>query len=133
MNTVYLAGPITGCSYEEIYEWREAFTLLWDGNVINPAPSIVFGVMPIPMKDEEIVNRDLRNIEMADVILARCYKASPGTSMEIFHAYRLGRPVVVWTRDVDSLSPWIRHHADRFVLSLRAAITECKKFADPTN
>ena len=63
------------------------------------------------------VERDLADIERCDVLIAYLPKLSAGACMELFHAKRKGKKVIV-VSEMDCLSPWIVVHADRILRSL---------------
>ena len=94
---IYLAGPITGCNEAQIHRWRDEvkakyakyFTFIdptrpWDGNAIGQDKS-----------PHEIVEADLRGIELADGMLVNMWRESIGASIGMVHAHRAGKPVVV--------------------------------------
>lgn len=60
----------------------------------------------------EIVMRDLLDIQRSDVVLAEMRSDDYnyiGTSSEIFYAHSIGKPVVLWTTDKYKLHPWLVH------------------------
>ena len=57
------------------------------------------------------IQRDLNDIELCDVIIVFLPRLSAGACMELFHAKRKGKKVVV-VSDMNSLSPWILSHSD---------------------
>lgn len=120
MSLVYLAGPINAASDAEAYGWRvRAKRVL--------ARAGIDCTLPVDFRGREdenataIVERDLADIARADLLLAYCWQASVGTSMEIRHAAaELRKPViVVASRPV---SPWLRYHATELHPTLDAAI-----------
>jgi len=111
MTTVYLAGPINGCSDEGASGWRDAF--------MADRPHLEF---LDPMRrdyrgreDEsvnEIVEGDIADIYACDVFLANCWQVSWGTAMEIFFAHDIGKKVILVIPEGTRISPWLRYHSD---------------------
>ena len=123
---VYLIGPITGCSYEECVNWREAVkTALEQGgryHCLNPmrAEKHLFGSKKISQADDEkpgatghdIVRRghyDACRSEVAFVNLLGATRVSIGSVMEIAWAFDRGAHVVV------CMEPTGNPHEDVFV------------------
>jgi nucleoside 2-deoxyribosyltransferase len=63
---------------------------------------------------EDFVARDLADAERCDVVVAYLPKLSAGACMELFHAKRKGKKVIV-VSDLACLSPWIVVHSDKIV------------------
>ena len=116
---VYLCGPINGCTDAECNDWREAVTAHFP-EAINPMIRDYRGVEDVAYR--EIVDLDKRDVRIADVILVNYDKPSVGTSMEVFYAWTLGKPVIVWCDSSARVSPWMRYHCTKFVHSLKDAI-----------
>ena len=57
----------------------------------------------------EIVEGDKEDIKTADIVLANCWKPSAGTSIEVYFAWQLFKPVVSVVGG--RVSPWIRYHS----------------------
>jgi nucleoside 2-deoxyribosyltransferase len=104
--TVYLAGPIEGCTDEEIFIWRnEAKDLLFDG---------VRGISPTRMElldPSAVITQNYMDIKTCDVVLAylpKCIsdrRCSYGTICEVAWAYSHQTPVVIVSDD-----PYIHEH-----------------------
>lgn len=113
MKTVYLAGPIAGCTDKEAFGWRNHFKDLVDRDSIS-----VFD--PAKLRDyrgkEEknfgyIVESDKKDIMASNILLANVWQNSVGTSMEILFAWEQGK-VVILVADKDRvLSPWYLYHS----------------------
>lgn len=116
---VYLCGPINGCTDAECNDWREAVTAHFP-EAINPMIRDYRGVEDVAYR--EIVDLDKRDVRIADVILVNYDKPSVGTSMEVFYAWTLGKPVIVWCDPSARVSPWMRYHCTKFVHTLEDAI-----------
>lgn len=115
---LYLCGPINGCTDEECKDWREEVKRFFP-NAIDPMVRDYRG-----REDEcvnEIVELDKLDIQNSDVLLVNYDKPSVGTSMEVFYAWTLQTPVIVWCKAGTKISPWLRYHATEIVYSLSAA------------
>lgn len=121
---IYLAGPINGCTDEECNDWRamvrREFSLKLCAKSLDPMRRDYRG-----KEDEsvnEIVQLDKLDVERCDMILAACPKPSVGTSMEIFYAWTLGKPVYAVVPDGAPVSPWLRYHSTRICSTFEEAI-----------
>jgi nucleoside 2-deoxyribosyltransferase len=122
---VYLAGPIENCTKAEVEEWREYATIELDKmgyDVLNPIDKNYRELTD--RDDREIVEENKREIQEADYILANYFKASTGTSMEIFMAWGMGKPVIVVASG--RINPWLRYHAREVVGTLEDAFAVFK-------
>ena len=124
---VYLCGPINGCTDAEATNWREAFKEVWDGDTLDPMRRDYRGVEQVAYR--EIVDLDKCDVRRSDVILVNYSKPSVGTSMEVFYAHSIGKPVVVWCRGGEVLSPWMVYHSTSIVHSLEEAVETCVRCA----
>ena len=124
LKTLYLAGPINGCSDGEANDWRtEVKERLSDCyEFLDPMRHDYRGKEMEPGIAEKIVGNDMQDIYSSDVILANCSKPSAGTSMEIYHAFdQLDKPVIVVAPA--PISPWIKRFSTFQCTNLGAAIT----------
>ena len=115
---VYLCGPINGCSDAEAMDWRGEVKKRFPAS-IDPMKRDYRGIEEIAYR--EIVDLDKRDVRNADIILVNYVKPSVGTAMEVFYAWTIGTPVVVWCAPDAVISPWLRYHSTAFVHSLRDA------------
>ncbi len=69
----------------------------------------------------EIVDLDKKDVRDCDVVLVNYDKPSVGTSMEVFYAWTIGRPVIVVCRTDAVVSPWLRYHSTKLVHSFNEA------------
>jgi nucleoside 2-deoxyribosyltransferase len=120
---IYLAGPMTGCTDEEMFGWRnEAKRIL--GNqffILDPTDRDYRG------KEEEnydqIVLDDLKDIANSDIVLVKFDKVSAGTCMEMVYAWQDGRTNVYVINEKNLvLSPWVLYHSDDVFSDLGAAL-----------
>src|SRR5690606_20004439 len=113
---------INGCTDAECVTWREAVK---DALVDPYSHTPVICVDPMTRdyrgreteSYREIVELDKRDVRNVDVVLVNYVKPSVGTAMEVFYAWTLGIPVVVWCATDTVISPWLRYHATAFVHS----------------
>jgi nucleoside 2-deoxyribosyltransferase len=116
--TIYLAGPIHGCSDVECVTWRrEVKELLPEFEFLDPMDKDYRGRENENVN--EIVEGDKSEILRANILLAYCWQKSWGTAMEIMYARGHRTYVVVVGRN--NLSPWVRYYADKICHSLGEA------------
>jgi nucleoside 2-deoxyribosyltransferase len=123
---VYLCGPINGCTDAEATNWRERIKEHFPA-AIDPMVRDYRGRETFDYR--EIVDLDKRDVRNADVVLVNYSKPSVGTSMEVFYAWTLGTPVVVWCEEGTSISPWLRYHATCFVYSLAEVVAKLQRMS----
>lgn len=123
---VYLCGPINGCTDAEASDWREAVKEHFP-DAIDPMKRDYRGVEDAAYR--EIVDLDKRDIRASEAVLVNYTKPSVGTSMEVYLAWTLGKPVIVWCAEGENVSPWLRYHATAFVHSLSAAVDKLREIA----
>jgi len=120
MKTLYLCGPINGCTDAECTDWREYAKTLWAGAVLDPMCRDYRGIEDAAWRD--IVELDKIDVTNADVLLVNYDKPSVGTSMEILYAWERGKLVVVVAAPDARISPWLRYHSHRIVHSFAEAV-----------
>jgi len=108
-KSIYLCGPINGCTDEECRDWREFIKTQWAGRCIDPMVRDYRGREAEAFR--EIVELDKIDVADADIILVNYDKPSVGTSMEILFAWQIGKRVIVVCREDAVISPWLRYHA----------------------
>ena len=106
---VYLAGPITGCTYEGATDWRDDFIKMMPENILGMSPmrgkshlassESIAKELPenVLSNSRAIMTRDHFDCLNCDVILVNfsdSTKVSIGTVMEIAWAYAYRKPVV---------------------------------------
>lgn len=110
-QTIYLAGPISGCSFGECTNWREAFKTLVPDSVRCLSPmrgkdylageNVIDGSYPdkVLSCSRGIMTRDFFDCNRADLLvvnLSGCgSRVSIGTVMEIAWAYQNRTPCIV--------------------------------------
>lgn len=125
---IYLCGPINGCTDEECNDWRSLVKQLWGDRCLDPMVRDYRGKEAESYR--EIVELDKLDIRRADIVMVSYSKPSVGTSMEVFYAWTLGKPVVVVCSPDATISPWLRYHATALVHSYADAVTWCRKVFD---
>lgn len=124
LPSLYLCGPINGCTDEECKDWRAYVTAAWPGKCIDPMVRDYRGREAEAYR--EIVEMDKIDVANAGIILVNYDKPSVGTSMEILFAWQLGKRVIVVCRSDAVISPWLRYHAHHIVHSFDEAMTLAK-------
>lgn len=119
---VYLAGPIKNCTESECNDWRQFCEDNLNCDTINPYKLRNFSdkVCDNPMK--EIVQPDLDDIDSCAVLLANCWKESPGTSMEIYHASNNGKLVVTVHDGSYKISGWVQAYSHKILETVEDAV-----------
>ncbi|MBM3961534.1 MAG: hypothetical protein FJ306_06485 [Planctomycetes bacterium] len=109
---IYLAGPISGCTPDEIRDWRDAVKANWQTvfDFDDPADDHLPRDPGVEEYDDyEIVVRDQQSIARCDGVVANMWKESIGTALGVFQACVQGKPVAV--ADPNGLGNRIlRHH-----------------------
>lgn len=123
----YLCGPINGCTDEECQDWRNE-AKEWFPDSIDPMKRDYRGVEATAYR--EIVDLDKRDVRESDLILVNYVKPSVGTSMEVFFAWTIGKPVIVWCDAEANISPWLRYHSTAIVHSFEDAMLKVKEMLE---
>ncbi len=119
-KTLYLCGPINGCTDAEAIDWRQHVKTLWPGATLDPMRRDYRGREAESVN--EIVELDKIDIAQCDALIVNYDKPSVGTSMEVFHAFNTGKGIVVVARPDASISPWLRYHSHAIVHSFDEAV-----------
>jgi nucleoside 2-deoxyribosyltransferase len=118
---VFISGPIQGMETNQAYrETIKEVCARLNCEVIDPwlREKIIYRKdepcwwSKVPAED--FVARDIADAERCDVVVAYLPKLSAGACMELFHAKRKGKKVIV-VSDMACLSPWIVVHSDKIV------------------
>lgn len=132
-RSVYLAGPIDGCTYAEKWEWRwQATELLKPMHSFSPTKRSFVTDAPLSTYAKEVVTLDKAEIAASDALLV--YYNEPaagsrmtGTTMEIIYAFERGKLVIVVTQE-PRISTWIDYHAHRTFKTLEEGAGFIKDF-----
>ena len=121
---VFISGPILGMENNQDYRKPITETIVRLGlEVIDPwlrekvlykGDEKCWWTKCVPM---DFVQRDLEDAERCDVMVVSLPKLSAGACMELFHAKRKGKKVIIIS-EIDCLSPWIVTHSDVIVKRL---------------
>lgn len=121
---VYLAGAI----YKEWdpYTWRKiAKTFLpVDWEALDPLDFETGDLTP-----EQLVELDYSKIRLSRAVIARVWKPTWGTAMELAFCKSIGVPVFGWVARenyIEKPSPWLSAHVTKFFIDLELA---CKELA----
>ena len=123
----YLCGPINGCADEEANNWRDQLINIFPHS-INPMKRDYRGRENENVN--EIVELDKRDVRSSSVVIVNYVKPSVGTSMEVFYAWSLGIPVIVWAPKDVVISPWLRYHSTTIVHTLNDVICKVIQYHD---
>lgn len=123
--TVYLCGPINGCTDEQAKDWREKVKLSLP-STLDPMRRDYRGREDQNL--DKIVELDKIDIAQSDALLVNYDKPSVGTSMEILYAWERGKLVVIVAKEGERLSPWLRYHSHAIFSSFDGAITFIKEY-----
>ena len=121
---VFISGPIQGM--EDKQEYRAVIRQILEAKgyeVIDPweREKIIYRASrddwwkDVPPRD--FIDRDLRDVERCDVLIAYLPRLSAGTCMELFYAKLKGKKVISII-EFDNPSPWITLHSDVILRSL---------------
>lgn len=140
MRHVYLAGPISGLTWDEANGWRTNQLLLerldaqgWKAlNPLANAKHLAPSEGPLdPFFEgdpEAIVQSDLQMLNQSDAVLVKLSKERPsiGTLCEIGYAYAKSKPLIVLREDDDVIHrhPFIEEMAYKVVGDMLAAVYE---------
>jgi len=119
MSSVYLCGPIAGCTDEESRNWRElAKQYLSPLTILDPMRLAYLDGVHDP---HLIVQQDLKDISLADYVLVMYDRKSVGTSMEIYVAWLLRKTIILVDKIQGTRSPWHVVHVNHFFDDLESA------------
>lgn len=109
MPTVYLAGPISGCTDAEKRGWRDEVKRKYSDmfRFVDPLDSDV-GEDAYTSKK---VTQDRKDIERCDAVLANMWKPSLGTAIGVVLARTKGK-VVVMVDPAPTRNPILAHYCD---------------------
>ena len=103
---VYLAGPIEGCSDNEINQWRQKCFLAFNDNIVGISPYRGEREEDDSESQKRIIMKNYMDTKNCDLILAYLPKEinarrhSYGTTFGIAWGYSLQKPVIIVSDDV---------------------------------
>lgn len=121
MPSVYLAGPIHGCTDDECKGWRA------DARKFLGPKFTVIDPMDFDCRGKElgmwaeIIKHDLNRLEKADYVLVNAERPSWGTAMEMVYAGQAGKPSFAFVGVGVRPSPWLRGHSSMICETLAEA------------
>jgi hypothetical protein len=146
-KTIYLCGPIDGCTPEEMHGWRDRikYSVFLRNTIFESGAAGLAAHVPAfyyqdptdrvyALKEgqdteiiKELVLRDKFSIEQSDIVVAnlsllgkyRCV----GSIMEIMHSFTHGKFVLTIAPLKGTVSPWIAYHSAKVVTSEDEAIS----------
>lgn len=119
-KTIYLCGPIMGCTDAEANDWRTQVKDLWDGRTLDPMRRDYRGRELESF--EEVVKLDKVDVHQSDALIVNFPGPSVGTAMEVFMAFEMGKLVVVVVHPETKVSPWLRYHSHAITYSFEDAV-----------
>lgn len=119
-KTIYLCGPIMGCTDAEANDWRSRVKELWEGRVLDPMRRDYRGRELESF--EEVVKLDKVDVHQSDALIVNFPGPSVGTAMEVYMAFEMGKLVVVVVSEGTRISPWLRYHSHVIVNSFEEAV-----------
>ena len=122
--TIYLAGPIGGCTDSECNDWRDSVIKRMGVkyHIRNPMDRDYRDQYTDIAMAPEIVELDKRDINESDIIIANITKHSSGTAMEIMYAWERQKVIVAIANSGVDLSPWHIYHSTKIMYSLKQAM-----------
>ena len=119
--TIYLAGAMTGLTFEEMNTWRENVKILLNEreelkditlDVINPVMYFNFD-KKIHQTEMEVMKFDLAKVKSSDIVIVNMngLNTSIGTCIELYEAFKQEIPVLAFGDDnlFNGLHPWIQN------------------------
>lgn len=133
--TIYLAGKMSGLSFEEMNGWRlEASKLLKENfHIINPCDYYNFKNDPSTYTEREVKEFDLGRVNGSKILLFNLdYPDSIGTAIEIHMAHDEWHiPVIAYGGKNVQVHPWIELSITKRCDTLEDAINHINKFYLP--
>lgn len=131
---IYLAGKMSGLSFDEMNKWRkEATELLRYENVHieNPCHYYNFEMNPEDYTENEVKKYDLWLVKNCDIVLVNLnHPDSIGTAIEIHEAYNnWNKPVIGF--GIAKNHPWIELCITKRCETLEDAVNHIKDFYLP--
>ena len=123
---VYLAGPISGLTFQEANQWRvelaeelaelgiESFNPLAPDKELDDGRIITHTDCPEGITGEDIFNRDVAWINESDLVVANFNAPhfSPGTMWELGYAYAMDIPIVTLGKEDQISHPFVHFCTD---------------------
>lgn len=148
---IYLAGPISGCKFDDCTDWREVFTALIPKSIQCLSPmrgkeflrtqETIEGAYPElgPLATSRgIMTRDFFDCTRSDIILVNLLnsaeRVSIGTCMEVAWAYMARKPLIMISEPNNVHNhPMMAEATGYRVETLEEAANICKMILYPPN
>jgi len=133
MKKAFIAGPIQGVENQQEYRQiigeictRLGFEVIdpWHREKVLYQKEEVCWWNNVPAYG--FVKRDLEDAERCDLMIVYLPQLSAGACMELFHAKRNGKKIII-VSDMACLSPWIVVHSDIILKNFKELEEELKK------
>jgi len=134
---IYLAGAMSGMSFEEQTKWRQKVkdAILYGGYGYNFKPIFVdptqyYNFEEVSHKSEkEVMNFDLYKVRTSDLIVVNFNDPSSlGAAIEIAVAHEYRIPVIGLNQNNVSLHPWLECMCDRICSDMRELVSHIVEF-----
>ena len=125
---VYLAGKMSGLSYEEMNSWRSdaemLFSRYYDVKTLNPVRFYNFELDKANYTEKEVMDFDLHLVKNSNLVLVNLNRPDTiGTAIELFYCKENKIPIVAFGRNKNMLPhPWIECCINKEVETLNQAI-----------
>lgn len=122
---IYLAGAMSGLSFDQQIKWRIRFTealkygdFNLDKKPIIFNPPLYYSTTTSKHKSErEVMEFELSNLRKSDVVIANLNQPSIGTAMELIIAKENRIPVIGYYEsqlyNISSIHPWVQECCTR--------------------
>lgn len=110
-KTIYLGGPMAGCTVEEMTGWRNQLKKEWSEFDFRDPCEREYS----PQEWRQLVEDDIQDIDESDYVLCYMWKPGVGSSMELVYARYNNKPIIVVIPDFKYVSPWVRYYSDFLV------------------
>lgn len=129
MKQFYLAGGISGLSFDESNKWREILkSALWSAKVINPVDYYNYDVR-MHDTEKEIRNFELNLVRHSDLVIVNFNQPSSiGTAQELAVAYEHRIPAIGLNENHYELHPWLVECVDKMFYSMDDLIEYVKNY-----
>lgn len=125
---IYLAGGMTGLSFEEYTKWRNQIknAILYgdydyERKPVFFDPTVYYNFESVNYdSDREVMNFDLNALRKSDLLVVNFNRPnSLGTAMEVAIAYENRIPILALDKEKVELHPWIESSCDKVFDNMR--------------
>lgn len=135
---IYLAGKMSGLTFEEMNLWRVKASMMLKGysdvHIENPCHYYNFEFVPTTFTDKECKEFDLWLVKNSDLILVNLdFPNSIGTAIEMELGSRIwNKPVIAFGHLVD-IHPWMKEAVTKHCETMEEAIEYIFNFYLPNH